>query len=115
MHCPSTRRASTWYGYSLARWDGDTLVVESQGFNGYTRLDTDGHPHSDQLRVTQTFRRLDADRIGQTITIDDQKTYTKPWSNERVFTRLTCFPVEENNKSLWEGRIKRWTPPWVKK
>jgi len=109
----------SWYGYSLARWDGDTLVVESQGFNGYTRLDTIGHPHSDQLRVTQTFKRLDADRIGQTITINDPKTYTRPWSNERVFTRLDQplfeYSCEENNKSLWEGRIKRWTPPWVKK
>ena len=109
----------TWYGYSLARWDGDTLVVESQGFNGYTRLDTIGHPHSDQLRVTQTFRRLDADRIGQTITINDPKTYTKRWSNERVFTRLDAplfeYSCEENNKSLWEGRIKLWTPPWARK
>ena len=69
--------------------------------------------------MTQTFRRLDADRIGQTITIDDPKTYTKPWSNERVFTRLDAplfeYSCEENNKSLWEGRIKLWTPPWARK
>jgi hypothetical protein len=108
----------TWYGYSLARWDGDTLIVESQGFNGYTRLDTIGHPHSDQLRVIQTFRRLDADRLAHTITIDDPKTYTRPWSNERIWTRMNEplfeYSCEENNKSLWEGRIKRWTPPWAR-
>jgi hypothetical protein len=109
----------TWYGYSLAQWDGDTLVIETRGFNGYTRLDTVGHPHSDQLHVTQTFKRLDADRIAHTMTIDDPKTYTRTWSNERVWRRLDEplieYSCEENNRSLWEGRIKMWTPPWAKK
>jgi hypothetical protein len=108
----------TWYGYSLGRWEGDTLIIESQGFNGYTRLDTIGHPHSDQLRVTQTLKPLDANRIAHTITINDPKTYTRPWSNERVFTRtdqpLIEYSCEENNKSLWEGRIKMWIPPWAR-
>src|SRR5436190_4621410 len=48
----------TWYGYSIGRWEGDTLVVETRGFNGFTRLDTIGHPHSDALHLTQTFTRL---------------------------------------------------------
>jgi hypothetical protein len=108
----------TWYGHSLARWDGDALRIESQGFNGYTRLDTVGHPHSDQLRVIQTFRRLDADRIAHTITIDDPKTFTRPWGNERVWTRmdepLFEYSCEENNRSLWEGRIRLWVPPWAR-
>ena len=108
----------TWYGYSIGRWDGDTLVVETRGFNGYTRLDTVGHPHSDALHLTQTFRRVDAKSMAYTVTVDDPKTYTKPWTNERTF-RLNDGPLleyscEENNKSLWEGRIKTWTPPWVK-
>ena len=108
-----------WFGHSVGRWIGDTLTVESAGFNGYTRLDTVGHPHSDQLRVTQTFRMTDADHIAYTVTIDDQKTYVRPWSNERVFTRLQAplieYSCQENNRSLWEGRIKPWTPPWVNK
>jgi hypothetical protein len=108
----------TWYGHSTGRWKGDTLVIDTRGFNGYTRLDTVGHPHSDQLRVTQTFTRTDAARLAYTVTIEDPKTYTKPWSNERVFTRLDGplieYSCEENNRSLWEGRIKTWTPPWVK-
>lgn len=108
----------TWYGYSIGRWDGDTFVVETRGVNGYTRLDTVGHPHSDALHLTQTFTRLDASRIAYTVTIDDPKTYTKPWTNERTF-RLNSGPLmeyscEENNKGLWDGRIKTWTPPWVK-
>lgn len=109
----------TWFGHSVGRWEGDTLVVDSAGFNGYTRLDTVGHPHSDALRVTQTFRRTDAEHIAYTMTINDPKTYTKPWKNERVLTMLKGplmeYSCEENNKSLWEGRIKSWTPPWVNK
>jgi hypothetical protein len=108
----------TWYGYSIGRWEGDTLVVETRGFNGYTRLDTVGHPHSDALHLTQTFRRLDARQMAYTVTVDDPKTYTKSWTNERTF-RLNDGPLmeyscEENNKSLWEGRIRTWTPPWAK-
>jgi len=105
----------TWFGASIARWDGDTLVVETRGFNGFTRLDTVGHPHSDALHLTQTFRRLDARRMAYTVTVEDAKTYTKPWTNERTFTLLDGplleYSCEENNKSLWEGRIKPWTPP----
>jgi hypothetical protein len=106
-----------WFGHSVGHWEGDTLVVETSGFNGYTRLDTIGHPHSDQLKVRQTFSRTDADHIAYTITVDDPKMYTKPWTNERVFTASTGelieYSCEENNKSLWEGRIKTWTPPWA--
>jgi len=107
-----------WYGYSIGRWDGDTFVVETRGFNGYTRLDTVGHPHSDALHLTQTFTRLDATTMAYTVTVDDPKTYTRPWRNERTF-RLNSGPLmeyscEENNKSLWDGRIRTWTPPWAK-
>lgn len=105
----------TWFGHSVGRWDGDTLVVDTIGSNGYTTLDTVGHPQSDQLHVIQTFRRIDAGRIAHTMTIDDPKTYTRPWKHERTLTLqggdLIEYSCEENNKGLWEGRIKRWTPP----
>jgi len=48
-----------WMGYSVGHWDGDTLVVETTGFNNRTWLDIAGHPHSEQLRVTERFRRID--------------------------------------------------------
>jgi hypothetical protein len=87
-----------------------------RGFNGYTRLDTIGHPHSDELRLTQTFERVDAGHLAYTVTIDDPKTYTETWTNERIFTRtegeLIEYSCQENNRSLWEGRIKQWFPPW---
>jgi hypothetical protein len=46
----------TWFGESIAKWDGDTLVVDTMGFNGWSRLDTRGHPNSDKLHIVQTFR-----------------------------------------------------------
>jgi len=108
----------TWFGYSIGRWDGDTLVVETRGFNGYTRLDTVGHPHSDTLHLTHRFTRLDRARMAYTVTVEDSKTYTKAWTNERIFRLMDAplleYSCEENNRSLWDGRIKTWTPPWVK-
>ena len=104
-----------WFGTSIGRWDGDTLVIETRGFNGWTRLDTIGHPHSDQLHLTQTFRRTDADRIAYTVTVDDPVIYTKPWKNERVLTRqkgeLIEYSCEENNKDLRKVTSRRGSRP----
>jgi len=70
----------TWLGYSVGRWEGDTLVVESAGFNDRTWLDRAGHPHSDKLRVTERFRRVDFGHVDYRITFDDPETMTKPLS-----------------------------------
>ena len=109
--------APTWFGDSIARWDGDTLVVETVNFNGFTRLDTIGHPHSDRMRLTQRFTRTDAGHIRYVMTIDDPVYYTQPWTNERTFTLskgdLFEYSCMENNRALFEGRIKWWMPPSV--
>lgn len=111
----STEPNPTWFGESIAKWNDDTLVVDTIGFNGWSRLDTRGHPHSDKLHVVQTFRRYDAGHIAYTVTIDDPVYYTKPWSNERTFTLTTGelieYSCQENNRSLLEGRIKLWRVP----
>src|SRR3954471_13674806 len=105
----------TWFGESIAKWDGDTLVVDTVGFNGFTRLDTKGNPHSEQLHMVQTFTRTDAGHIAYAVTLDDPVYYTKPWTNERTLTLtngdLIEYSCEENNRALWEGRIKIWVPP----
>jgi hypothetical protein len=105
----------TWFGHSVGKWDGDTLIVDTVGFNGYTRLDTVGHPHSHALHMIETMRRTDAGHIAYTVTIDDPKAYTRPWKNERTFTLMDTdlieYSCEENNRGLREGRIKPWTPP----
>jgi hypothetical protein len=93
-----------WYGYSVGRWDGDTLVIDTVGFNGNTRLDTIGHPHSDALHMIQTFQRTDAGHIAYSVTIDDPKAYTKPWTVTMkqvlvVDTELVDEICLENEKS----------------
>jgi hypothetical protein len=70
----------TWMGYSVGRWDGDTLVVESFGFNDRTWLDHDGHPHTEALRTTERYRRRDVGNLEVEVTYTDPKTYTKPWT-----------------------------------
>jgi len=105
------KQIPTWFGDSVGHWEGDTLVVDTVNFNGKTRLDTIGHPHSDQLHVIQRFSRTDLGHLAYEITVEDPKTFTKPWKNTRVFTlrpdwEMMEYSCEENNKSLWEGRIK---------
>jgi len=100
----------TWFGNSRAEWDGDTLVLTTNEFNGKTRLDTVGHPHSDQMTVTEKLTRRDATTMDYEVIIDDPIYYTEPFSNKRVFTlqddfELIEYSCEENNKSLFEGRI----------
>ena len=68
----------TWMGYSVGRWEADTLVVESAGFNDRTWLDRMGHPHSEDLRVTERFRRVDFGHMQFKATYDDPKTLTRP-------------------------------------
>lgn len=103
---------ATWYGNSHAEWDGDTLVVTTGNYNGKTRLDTVGHPHSHKLTVTEKFTLRDANTINYEITIDDPIYYSEPWSNTRIFSRmqddlgLLEYSCEENNRGLWDGRIR---------
>ena len=69
-----------WFGYSVGKWEGDALVVESAGFNDNVWLDNSGHPAGENLRVTERFRRKDFGHMNVEVRIDDPKTYTKPWT-----------------------------------
>ena len=108
---PHRQGIATWFGDSVGRWEGDTLVIDTVNFNGKTRLDTIGHPHSDQLHLVQRFSRPDRGHIAHEMIVDDPKTFTRPWKTTRTLTLRTDWEMmeyscEENNKSLWEGRIK---------
>ena len=61
----------SWMGYSVGRWDGDTLVVESYGFHAGTWLDRDGHPHTEQLRLTERYRRPSFGTLEIEVTFSD--------------------------------------------
>ena len=95
----------TWYGDSVGKWDGDTLVVETVGLDERTWLDHFGDPHSDQLRVEERYHRVNHDTIDLNMTLYDPKTYTQPWVSKTkqyilqpAGTELVeelCVPSEE--------------------
>ena len=95
----------SWMGYSVGKWDGATLVVDTKGFNGKAWLDQVGRPSTDALNVIERFRRKDFGHMDLQITIDDPKAYTKPWTvNQDVHllpdTELMEFICNENNKDI---------------
>ncbi len=69
-----------WLGYSAGKWERDTLVVDSAGFNDKTWLDVSGHPHSEALRSTERYHRRDFGHIDVEMTFDDPQMYTKPFT-----------------------------------
>ncbi len=82
----------SWMGYSVGRWVGDTLVVESTGFTDRVWLDYDGHPHTEALRMIERFRRRDFGHLDLEITLEDPDAYAKPWT---VSAPLELFPDTE--------------------
>jgi hypothetical protein len=96
---------ATWMGYSKGRWDGDTLVVDTNGFNGRTWLDDAGHPQSERARVTERIRRPDFGHLVAEITIDDPAMYLKPWTVTQNFQldpdgELIEYVCGENNVDI---------------
>ena len=85
-----------WFGYSVGKFEGDTFVVETRGFNEKSWLDDDGHPHSDALHTTERFRRTDFGHLTLNITFDDPKAYVKPWSATLHFHLLPDAELIEN-------------------
>jgi hypothetical protein len=81
----------TWLGYSIGRWEGDTLVVTTAGFNDKAWLDSAGHPQTESLRVTERMRRRDFGHMEYAITLDDPNAFTKPFTitRERVLNADT--------------------------
>jgi len=93
-----------WMGYSVGRWEGDVLVVESNGYNDRSWLDFGGHPHSEDLRITERYTRLNIGRIDVQLTMVDSKVYSKPITLTmpialRADTELLEGFCENNHKS----------------
>ena len=88
---PTEFAQPSWLGYSTGKWDGDTLVVETAGFNDKTWLDVIGHPHSEALRITERYRRRDFGHLNAEMTFDDPKMYTRP------FTIKVSYELQANS------------------
>ncbi|MET0165953.1 MAG: hypothetical protein ABW318_13250 [Vicinamibacterales bacterium] len=90
-----------YYGYSIGRWEGETFVVESAGFKEGSWLDNDGHPHTESLRTTERFRRVNFGKMEVAVTIDDPGAYSRPWTAETM--RLNLQPDTEMLEHLCEN------------
>jgi hypothetical protein len=93
-----------WYGYSVGKWDGDTLVVQTAGFRDDGWLDVYGSPLTSAGKMTERFRRVNYGTLEIEITVDDPKAYTRPWTvtlNQRIMldTELIEFVCLENERS----------------
>ena len=94
-----------WDGYSVGRWDGDTLVVESNGFRDGIWIDIQGNPTTDAAKITERIRRVDFGHLLVEVTVDDPKAYTAPWTFTmpqvlQPDTELLPLICNENEKSL---------------
>jgi hypothetical protein len=93
-----------WMGYSVGRWEGDTLVIETVGFDDRAWLDQWGNVYSKDMHFTERWRRADRDTLEVVYRIDDSKTYTRPWiSDTKIWKRQSgeireelCAPIDEN-------------------
>jgi len=94
-----------WNGYSVGRWEGDTFVVESEGYDDRTWIDHFGNPHSDQMHLVERYKRVNADTLELDMTLTDPKTYAAPWVGDKItFVRAKvaifeeiCSPSEEGH------------------
>ena len=99
----------TWNGYSTATWDGDALVVRSNGFRDGMWLDSNGSPMTDAARITERFRRPNFGTLEITVRVDDPKAYTRPWETTMtqvivVDSELLDYVCVENEKSVQHFR-----------
>jgi hypothetical protein len=96
-----------WNGFSVGRFEGDVLLVQSVGFDERSWVDKFGYPHSEQMRLEERYRRVDAATLELVITLTDPVVYTRPWiSDTKRFTlnrdkargwdeQIYCVPSEE--------------------
>jgi hypothetical protein len=97
---PADKVEPAWNGFSVGKWDGDVFVVESIGFDDRTWLDKFGYPHSENMKLQERYRRIDADTLELTMTITDPEMYTRPWVSD---TKL--FRLDRAKSSRWDEQI----------
>jgi len=85
-----------WMGHSVGRYDGDSLVVDSAGFNDKTWFDRAGTPHSDALHVVERFRRPSRETLAVEFRFEDPKTFTRPWTASRTYELRPDLEVLEH-------------------
>ncbi len=102
---PKELDVDLWYGDSIGRWEGDTLVVDRVGFNERLWVDPGAHPHSDKLHVIERYRRLDLGHLEKDVTVEDPAVLAKPWTFKSVADlaageEVREFICAENNRDV---------------
>jgi hypothetical protein len=101
----------SWMGHAIGHWEGATLVVDTVGLTDKSWLDTAGHPHSDALHVIERIRRVDHDTLENTLTFDDPKTYTRPWTSTIIYKLRADWSLKEDvaceDKILMDLKAKK--------
>ena len=107
-------RSAAFFGYSVGRWQGDVFVVETRGFNDKTPLDVMGHPHSEDLKVTERFRRRDFGHLDVEMTFEDDRMYTKPFTVRVSHTLIPDADIfemfcenEKDREHIQNGRAQQ--------
>ena len=95
----------TWYGHSIGHWEGDTLVVDTIGFNDKFWFDFRGHPHTEKLHTIERYTRIDLGHLENTVTIDDPGAYSRPFTvtftaRLRPGEELMEYICQENNQDV---------------
>jgi hypothetical protein len=98
----------TYNGDSVGKWEGDTLVVDTIGFNDVTWLDHVGLPHTEALHVVERIHRVDRNTLVDDFTIEDLKAYTKPWTASQTYHLKPGWEIAEyvcdNNKYVYHEK-----------
>ena len=102
---PKELDVDLWYGDSIGRWEGDTLVVDRLGFNERVWVDPGAHPHSDKLHVIERYTRPDLGHLQKDVTVEDPGVLGKPWSFKSVADlaageEVREFICAENNRDV---------------
>jgi hypothetical protein len=101
---PKDYAQPSWMGYSVGKWEGEDFVVTTAGVNDQVwNIDLAGHPHSDALRITERYHRVDFGHLDVNVTIDDSKTYVKPWNMPVM--RYTLLPDTDLFEFVCEKNI----------
>ena len=112
----STDGDITWYGESVGKWEGDTLLVDSVGFKDSTWLDGVGHPHSEELRVIERIRRVGPETLQIDFTFEDPVAYTRPWTSQHTFKlvpdgKMTEAITTMSDELRYRERYLKQKPP----
>lgn len=102
---PEEFDSPAWFGFSVGKWEGDTFVVDVAGFKEGTWLDNGGHPHTEQLHITERYRRPNFGNLELDVAVNDPGAYAKPWKSVTIHFKLLpdtelLEHLCENNRDL---------------